>query len=83
MGRPCGQCMIYRTQIMLLKIQIERLHRIIHQLNAKLERINDEVVVVLSESQPVVTKPSGVKRAVYAWHKSRYQVAAKIWHLLR
>lgn len=83
MGKPCGQCFVYRMEILRLKLEIQRLHQIIHKLNKKLERIEDETKIVLSESQPVVTKPSGVKRAVFAWHKSRYEVAAKIWHLLR
>jgi len=77
------QCAVYRARIIALRIQIERLHRIIHRLNRKLDRIEDETRIVLSESQPVVSQPHGVKRAVFAWHKSRYEVAAKIWHLLR
>lgn len=83
MGKPCMQCAVYRMEILRLKLEIQRLRQIIRQLNRKLERINDEVVIVLGESQPVISQPHGVKRGNWAWHLARYEVAAKVWHLLR
>ncbi len=82
MSRLCPQCAAYRAQIILLKIQIERLHRVIHKLNERLRRIYDYVVVVWGESREVLKKRSGVKRAVWAWHLSRFEVAVKVIDLI-
>lgn len=83
MSKLCPQCAVYRAQINLLKLQIERLHRIIHKLNERLKRIYDYALVVWSESRGTVKKRSGVKRAVWAWHRSRFEVAVKVLALLR
>lgn len=83
MSKLCPQCAAYRAQIILLKLQIERLHRIIHKLNERLKRIYDYVLVVWSESRRVVKKRSGVKRAVWTYHRSRFEVAVKVIDLVR
>lgn len=83
MSKLCPQCAAYRAQIILLKLQIERLHLIIRKLNERLKRIYDYVVVVWSESRGVVGKRSGVKRAVWAYHRSRFEVAVKVIDLVR
>lgn len=67
----------------MLRLQIERLHHVIHKLRKRLKRIDDYAVTVWSESRDVVGKRSGVKRAIWAYHKSRFEVAERVLTLLR
>jgi len=74
---------MYRAQIVLLKIQIERLHKQISKLVRLIREIKTYTFEVYHESDSVVKKRSGVKRAVYAWHKARWEVAVKVLKIIR
>lgn len=81
--RACPQCAMYRLRIIALKAQIERLRQIIDRLTHLIKRIEQEAGDVYNESAPVVQQRSGVKRAVWAYHKGRYQVAVKVLIIIR
>ena len=81
--RVCPQCAAYRAQILLLKIQIERLHRIINKLVQLIKRIEHYVFDVYKESAPIVKAKSGYAPVFYIAHKSRWIIAKRVLKIIR
>lgn len=80
--RPCPQCAVKSAQIALLKLQIERLHQIIHKLVRLIKHIEHDASEVYRESDRIA-RGSGYAPEFYIWHKSRWIVARCVLRIIK
>lgn len=85
MGEQCTNCARLEAENAALKKEIKLLHAYIAHLKKLagqalrlLQRAYTYLTYIYDESGKVIKRPSGVKRAVYAYHKGRYEVAAAV-----
>lgn len=75
MAEPCARCAA-------LESEIARLEKIITDLQSRLDAIDNYTSNVIRQTDPIVSRRSGIKRAVWAWNKSAWLVAKAVRRLI-
>lgn len=82
-NRPCARCVLYRLEIIRLKLRIRELEQTIDRLRRIIAAAYEYAQVVLRESRPILARRSGVERAVWGFHIARYEVAVNVIRRLK
>lgn len=79
----CPRCAAYKTHVLMLQAENDRLKRRNHKLKRRLAYILAYVEKVLSEANKVFAQQGGVPRAKWVYTKGAAEVARRVRSLVK